>query len=266
LTLVEQVFDQGGVDAALAPLAERVAPVALAVERRLPGPGALAPVLPDGGLQRGWSVAVAGPGAWSLAAALTAPIQADDGWVAVVGAAAFGLVAATGYGFRLDRVLLVDQPPPGRWAVVVAALVDAVDVVVVHPPAGIAGRDARRLRARARERGAILVHLDGGRTWPEAADVALEVTDARWEGVEAGHGHLRARRVALAGSGRRLPGRSRRTEVWLPGAGGGLVPVERPAHRSQGRPDLVVAAAAPPTPSAGGATGTVVAHGLGRAG
>lgn len=216
-----------GMDAALAPLAGRVAPVALAVERRRSGPEALAPVLPDGGLQRGWSVEVTGPGAWSLAAALAAPMQAAEGWVAVVGAPSFGLLAATGYGFRLDRVVLVEQPPPGRWATVVAALVDAVDVVVVDPVATVPGRDARRLRARARERGAVLVHLDGGRTWPEAADVVLRVEGSRWEGLEAGHGHLRARRVSVSGSGRRLPGPPRHTELWLPGPDGGLAPADR---------------------------------------
>lgn len=238
----------GGMDAALAPLADRVAPVTLAVERRLPVPGPLAPVLPDGGLQRGWSVGVAGPAAWSLAAALVAPVQAAEGWVAVVGAPAFGLVAATGYGFRLDRVVLVDQPPPGRWSAVVAALVDAVDVVLVAPAAAVPGRDARRLRARARERGAVVVHLDGGRTWPEAADVVLEAGDARWEGLGVGHGHLRARRVVVTGTGRRLPGRPRRTELWLPGPDGALAPAGRSIDD---RPTLAVAPEPAPTPELG---------------
>jgi hypothetical protein len=250
-----------GMDAALAPLAERVAPVTLAVERRIPGPDALLPVLPEGGLQRGWSVAVEGSGSWSLAAALVAPLQVGDGWVGVVGAPAFGLVAATGYGFRLDRVALVDQPPTGRWAAVVAALVDGFDAVLVDPAGGVPARDARRLRARARERGAILVHLDGARTWPEAADVVLRVEESRWEGLEeagpdgapspGGHGHLRARRVAVTGSGRRLPGRPRRTEVWLPGPGGGLVATD-PASTPVGR--------VPPVASTTGASTTGAAR------
>lgn len=221
------MFDHGSVDAALAPLADRIRPVTLAGEQRLAGPAPLRPVLPEGGLQRGWSVAVAGgSGAWSLAAALVAPAQEGDGWVAVVGVPRFGLVAAAGLGFRLDRVVVVDQPPPGRWASVVAALVDAVEVVVVEPDRPVPGRDARRLAARARERGAVLVHLDGGRAWPEPADVVLTVGGARWSGIEAGHGHLRARRVVVTGTGRRLPGAPRRTELWLPDASGRLAPVE----------------------------------------
>lgn len=221
----------GVVDVALSQLADRVAPVTLATEQRLAGPAALHPVLPEGGLQRGWSVAVEGMGAWSIAAALVAPVQGSEGWAAVVGVPAFGLVAASGYGFRLDRVVVVDQPPPGRWAAVVAALVDAFDVVLVAPPSVVAARDARRLRARARERGALLVHLDGGRTWPEAVDVGLRVGPSRWEGLEPGHGHLRARRVVVTGTGRRLPGTPRRSELWLPGPDGRLA-VAPPRHQS----------------------------------
>jgi hypothetical protein len=225
------VFDHGWLDAPLAALADRVSPLALAGEQRLTGPAPLGPVLPEGGLQRGWSVAVDGVGSWSLAAGVAGAL---DGWVAVVGAPAFGLAAAAGYGLGLDRVVVVDQPPAGRWAAVVAALVDAVDVVLLAPEATVAGRDARRLRARARERGVVLVHLDGARTWPEPADVTLVVSDARWEGLEQGHGHLRARRVVVTGSGRRLPGRPRTTEVWLPGPDGALAATAAGAERRSG--------------------------------
>lgn len=229
-----------GMDAALASLADRVAPVTLAAEQRLSPPPPLQPVVPEGGLQRGWSLAVAGVGSWSLASALVAPIQAADRWAAVVGAPAFGLTAAAGYGVRLDRVLVVDQPPADRWATVVAALVDAVDVVLVAPGGTVARRDARRLQARARERGAVLIHLDGGRSWPDAPDVALTVERAWWEGIEVGHGHLRARRAVVAGSGRRLPGPVRRTELWLPAPDGSLATAIR-AEDDRRAPDEVPA-------------------------
>lgn len=222
----------------LADLALRVAPLALATDQRLAGPPALQPVLPEGGLQRGWSVAVQGCGAWSLASALAAPVHDRDGWVAVVGAPAFGLAAAASYGLRLDRVVVVDPPPSGRWAAVVAALVDAVDVVLVAPDDPVPGQDVRRLRARARERGALLIHLDGAGTWPEPADVVLTVTASRWEGLEDGHGHLRARRVAVTGSGRRLPGRPRQVELWLPDVRGALAPAQPapvPGHGGRAR-------------------------------
>ena len=254
----------------LADLAERVAPLALASDQRLAVPAPLQPVLPDGGLQRGWSVAVQGCGAWSLASALVAPAQDCDGWVVVVGAPAFGLVAAAGYGLRLDRMVVVDQPPTGRWAAVVAALVDAVDVVLVAPDAPVAARDARRLRARARERGALLVHLDAAATWPEPADVVLTVTGSRWEGLEDGHGHLRARRVAVTGSGRRLPGRPRRVELWLPDLHGTLAPAQPasgpvavPGHARSGTDDRDRAGAARDRSGSGGAGGVPV---LDRAG
>src|SRR4029077_5844403 len=79
-----------------------------------------------------------------------------------------------------------------------------------------------RLVARARERGAVLVQLGPG--WPEGADVQLEVTRARWEGLHAGHASLQARKVRVAGGGRGEAAQPRRVDLWLPGPGGEVVP------------------------------------------
>jgi hypothetical protein len=46
----------------------------------------------------------------------------------------------------------------------------------------------------------------------------VQVTSAStWEGLGAGHGHLRARRLDLAVDGRRIP-RTRRGSIWFPAA------------------------------------------------
>jgi hypothetical protein len=76
---------------------------------------------------------------------------------------------------------------------VVAALLDAVDVVLVRPPAGLPAGQARRLAARARERGAVLVPLG---TWSEPADLRLAVAASAWHGLGQGHGSLASRGVA----------------------------------------------------------------------
>ncbi len=205
-----------------ADLEQRVAPVTRAGLRLLPVPELLEPLFPGGGLQRGWSVGVTGVGGWSLALALLGPVLRGDGWAAAVGADELGLVAADELGVPLQRLLLVETPGSARQAEVVAALVEVVDVICLGPIGAFAARDARRLAARAREQEAALVHLDGGRSWPQGLDVVLEVTPGPWIGLESGHGHLRARPVAITATGRRAMAQPRRVEVLLPGPGGGL--------------------------------------------
>ena len=52
----------------------------------------------------------------------------------------------------------------------------------------------------------------------------LEVTRARWEGLDDGHGHLQARKVRVAGGGRGEAAQPRRVDLWLPGPGGEVAP------------------------------------------
>ncbi|QGG94751.1 P-loop NTPase family protein [Actinomarinicola tropica] len=213
--------------ARLRALDERVRPVTLADRQVLPVVDALAPVLPGGGLRRGSVVALRADGeggaATSLALAAVAEASGQGSWVAVVGLPTLGLVAAAELGVALDRLAVVATPDRGRWSQVVAALVDAVDLVVIGPTRVRPG-DARRLEARARERGAVLLPI--GVDWPTEPDLTLTVDAGRWEGIGRGHGHLRARRVRLRAEGRRDAARPRTTEVWLPAEGGGVAALE----------------------------------------
>lgn len=207
----------------LGDLAERVRPRVLAQEQRLPVLPALECLLPGASLRRGSTVAVgASPGAGgttSLALALVAQASATGSWVAAVGLPSLGLVAADEMGVALERLVLVAAPERDAWGGVVAALVDGFDLVVLHAGrGGVRPADARRLVARARERGSVVVPLGPG--WPEAADVTLQVTAARWEGLEAGHGHLRARKVRVTRSGRGEAAPPRRVDLWLPAPSG----------------------------------------------
>jgi hypothetical protein len=235
LTASERVFDTGGMGrdgaaSALADLAARVQPTMLAREQCLPVLPALEPLLPGADLRRGATVSVDGPAATSLALAAAAGPSQDGAWVAAVGFPSLGLLAAAELGVALDRLVLVADPggdgEDAAWPAVVAALVDAFEVVLVHAQHRVGAADGRRLAARARERGAVLVQVGASRstsaTWPEGADVSLTVVDAAWEGLGEGHGHLRARRVTVEGGGRRDASRPRRAELWLPSADGAV--------------------------------------------
>jgi hypothetical protein len=187
----------------------------------------LAALLPEG-LRRGTTISVEpGPGATTLAIALVAGASAEGSWVAAVGAPSLGLAAAAELGVAPERLLVVDVGGLAgvSAATVVAALIDAVDVVVLGARLGAA--DARRLAARAREQGAVVVALPG--RWPVVADLRIRVASATWE---LPHRRLAARRVEVTVEGRGAAARVRRAGLWLPGPdgtvavdGGGMVGV-----------------------------------------
>jgi hypothetical protein len=213
--MVEQVFDHGEVGLGeLRQLAGKVAPVALAGELLLPVRGELAGLVPGNGLRRGSVVGVSGSGvgagATSLLWSMVAAASAEGSWVALVGLADVGWVAAADAGVHLDRVATVPHPG-GQWPMVTAALLDAIDIVVVRPPARTRHADAHRLAARARERSNVLVVM--GDAWPEAPDVRLYARASNWVGLGAGHGVLEERALDVVVDGRRGASRERRAVV-----------------------------------------------------
>jgi hypothetical protein len=108
---------------------------------------------------------------------------------------------------------------------VVAAFLDAVDVVLVCAPARLPAAQARRLAARARERGSVLVPLGA---WPEPADLRLAVTSSAWHGLGQGHGSLHSRQVEVLITGRGAATRERRASLWLPSPDGTIAPLGFP--------------------------------------
>lgn len=169
----------------------------------------LASLLPDGGFRRGSTVTVSGSTSLLLTV-LGAPSRAGA-WCGVVGLVPLGVVAAAEAGVALDRLALVAEPGPA-WPSVTAALLDAFDVVAVRPPGQVRGADARRLAARARERGSLLLPLGA---W-EGADARLFVAEQRWEGLGDGHGRLRDQHALVRIEGRGRYARPRQTWVRLP--------------------------------------------------
>lgn len=213
----------GGMEASvagLAVMAARSRPVARAESRLLEVPAPLAPLFPEGGVRKGATVAIEPmSGGCSVALSLAASVTAGDGWAAAVGLPSLGLVAAAELGVDLRRLALV--PAPGeQWPAVVAALVDGFDLLMVRPTGRVRAGDARRLMARVRERGAVMLVVDTPK-WPESPDLRLTVGRPEWEGLGAGHGCLTGRRLEVEASGRRVGGRERRREVWLPAVASG---------------------------------------------
>ena len=218
------MFDTGAM-AVLAELQELVRPTTLAVERSMPVLAAVSSLFPAGGLTRGTTVGVTG--STSLALALAAGPSQAGSWTAMVGTASVGWAAAADLGLVLGRTLVVPEVAAGDWPTVTAALVDAVDVVVVSPQHPVRERDIRRLTSRARERGSVIVVSSPRFGWPMPTDVSFEVM-GKWEGVGVGHGRLRSRRVTVTVSGRRAAARSQRIDLTLPDPSGAASPSPSP--------------------------------------
>jgi hypothetical protein len=175
-------------------------------------------VLPWRGLRRGSTVAVRGSVA--LLFALLAQATEDGSWAAVVGLPGLGVVAAAEAGVEVSRLALIADPGD-RPQSVVAALLDGVDLVVVG--GSWSEQVARRLSARARHRGAVLLPFG---SWP-GADVELRCSGARWRGAGRGDGHLREREVTVRAEGRGAAARPRSCRLLLPGSSGAVAAVQR---------------------------------------
>lgn len=177
--------------------------------RLLPVHPGLAGLLPEGGLAAGTVLAVRG--STTLLLALLAEASRSGAWVALVGAPAVGMLAAADAGIELGRTVLVPAPGPDAPAAL-AALLDGMDVVVVGPGATLLDGDRRRLAARARERGAVLV---AQAAWP-GAHVTLDARGGTWSGVDHGSGWLRRRTLRVRRTGRGAAARPVEIEVDVP--------------------------------------------------
>ncbi|MFF0340941.1 hypothetical protein [Kribbella sp. NPDC004875] len=182
------------------------------VDRELPTHPAVSELLAGASLRGGSAYSVRGSAA--LVMALMAGPSAEGAWCGVVGVPSFGAEAARGLGVDLDRLVLV--PDPGHdWLSVVAALVDALTVVVVRPPGEVTPGEASRLAARLRTRGAMLIAYG---SWP-GSEARFEIESSTWTGLGDGEGLLTARKATVAVTGRRAAVRARQ-HLWLPAPDG----------------------------------------------
>ena len=140
----------------------------------------------------------------------------------MVGAGDIGIAAIAASGAPLKHLVCIDGPA-GDWVDVVEALINAVDVVLLRPPAATAPSLARRIAARLRRGSARTALLVAG-AWPAAP--RLYVAQTRWSGLADGHGQLRERRATVAAAGRAVWVRETATELWLPADYGSAQPLE----------------------------------------
>jgi hypothetical protein len=142
-----------------------------------------------------------GAGRTSLLLALAAAATTVGEWAAVVvpegpttaARGDLGAPAAAEAGVAVERLALVRGVPAAQWATVVAALVDGVAVVVPDGlPRGVSPALLRRLTARVREQGAVLV-VPG--PWPGAA-LTLRPLGFTWRRL-GDDGHLTGRRLQV---------------------------------------------------------------------
>ena len=211
---------------------ERTAPVSLSVEQVLAVLGPLEPLFPGRGLPRGSVVeVVGGAGSTSVMLALAAGASRSGSWVAYVGMPELGWQAAEEQGVDLARVVAVPHPA-SRLPTVLGTLIDGADLVVCGPGFVPTPAQLRNLRARARERGAVLLGLSGGAgrlpvrddhhdrrgRWG-SADLVIEVKATRWSGIEAGCGRLQAREIEVALGGRGRFARSHAVRIAIDASG-----------------------------------------------
>ena len=147
--------------------------------------------------------------------------------------------ATTALGVVAERSVVVRLTERSRATEVMSALVDAADVVLVGPEVVLAASAVRRLRARARERGSVLIRVQpqharrvaqGAVTREVGRRGLTAASDDRWEGVELslhartlqwsglgqGWGHLSGRLVEVVVGGRRQSSGGGRSLLWLP--------------------------------------------------
>ena len=245
---VTSLVPRGAPPGAVRSASDLAAPEQAVGQRVLPVREELASLLPHGGLRRGSTGVVRG--STSLLFTLLATATERGSWAAVVGMPGLGLLAAADLGIAVRRLAVVPEPG-AELASVVAALLDGVDMVAVSGAepalAGPSGAGlARRLSARARHRGAVLIPFEsfGARPfgdWPNA-DLELSRTGTRWsglggelgesgEGPNTGHGHLAGFELAVSVRGRGAAVRPRHGVLVLPGGPG------QPGEPGEPRPE-----------------------------
>ena len=176
---------------------------------------ALASLLPSSGLERGGVYACAGDAPMSLLFSLVATATSVGSWLAFVDVPRVGLMAAHEYGVALQRVMCVNSGGHTQsYAQVVGALVDGIDLVVVSSPACSAA-EARRVVARAKASGSVLIIL--GRAGHFSPDVVLSSSTTEWHF----HTHASSRTMSVQAHGRRVYNQ-RALTVQLPAADGAV--------------------------------------------
>jgi hypothetical protein len=194
----------------------------LSRQESLPVDPALRELFPQG-IRRGSTIGVTST---SLMLLLLSASTQTGSWAGIAGFPNVGVVAAQELGVDLKRCAFVPYYTDPSAPKVVAALIDAVDFVVIHRADNIRDADARRLIARARERKCVLVL--NKTTWSGVTPLTLRVTSSSWHRTANGLGRLQGRWVNVVAGGRGGASRPLQTSVWV---GTGEKPLKTKAFR-----------------------------------
>lgn len=228
-------------------MVDKVRPVSMAQERVLPFAPGLDGLL-EGGLRRGASVALEGEsGVTSLALALCAQATSSGMWLGCLNTPSLGWASAVELGVDLRHVVVVDVEDHDMLDAM-GVMVDVFDLVMCGDLSELPHSKVRKLLARAKERGCVLVTM-GERSktvlagwdmnqerlegWGEVPDSLVYVEGAMWTGLGVGHGRLGERRLAVRVKNRRGRVSSQPFEVLLPAKGGATL---NNAQRSESSP------------------------------
>jgi hypothetical protein len=158
----------------------------------------LSSLFPTGGLERGHIYGCRGDAWLSVMYALIARATQEGSWVAVVNLEFMGMMSAAEHGVALQRVLCVDAGVEAeKWAHVVGACVDGVDIVVLYRPQ-CRPSDVRRLEARMKAHGTTVIVVGDPGPFSPAVVVSTQTTD--W-GFST---HMSQRSVHVVAHGRRM--------------------------------------------------------------
>jgi len=161
---------------------------------QLPLTPKLAPLFPQGGIALGTVITVIGS-RWLQYQLLASSAQSGN-WVALVGQADVGALALAQAGLPLARVAVVPNPEP-EAATVCAALLDGVHLIIGNDVM-LRDSEKRRLSARAREKGTVIV---SEQPWP-GAHYNFQVTKRNWSGANQGEDWLSGGTVTVERTGR----------------------------------------------------------------
>jgi hypothetical protein len=128
-------------------------------------------------------------------------------------------LAAWESGILPERLVIVRCSDRLLWPKTAAALLEGIRAVYAEVPGGIRESVVRRLASLARlRRSALLLRPLEGDLPTGVTYVRFQGREVSWEGPDAGHGRLEARRLMLEASGKGVSGIERVIEVEDDGA------------------------------------------------
>ena len=161
-------------------------------------PGEISQAFPRLKISTGRALACRGPAGVSVALRLAASACPDGKWTAIISSAEVDAplinpAAAREAGVALERALWVRVTDAASAA---AMCLDSCAVVLVH--GALVAREAQRLQARAANASTTLIFICAEDARAVDADVVFATSDAHWDGLLAGYGHLMHRDITLS--------------------------------------------------------------------